>query len=231
MSDETDSRLGALVAYAIAAMWISALLFLSLSLVYGGRIQESLKAHLPAIPVYRTPTSVVLVWPTMEPTKIPTPFVIPTRTPTPTPTLLEEVRLSNDEIDTIAATIAYEALGEPLEGQTAVGYVIIHRCVLIGRVPSEVLTKEFFGSEVGAGLIIEMKKWWKPDNNDIPLDDWQRITIVAINVANGWGYDEFPTSTHFYSTCKMEVPPLWVEDGYLLGCIGCHCFYNLGGGI
>jgi len=223
VSNEADSRLGGLIFYAMVATLASTALFcLLLSLVYEGRIQATLKEYLPSIP---NPT--VLVWPTAEPTKTLTPFVIPTRTPTPTPTLLEEIRLSNDEIGTIAAAIAYEALGEPLEGRTAVGYVIMHRCILTGRVPSEVLTREFFGSDVGADFIARMKEWWKPDNNNISLDDWQQITIVAINVANGWSYDEFPTSTHFYSMCLMEQPPSWQRHAYFLGFIGCHKFYSI----
>lgn len=154
----------------------------------------------------QSPT-VIHVWPTLTPS-------------TPTPT-----RYSNDEIDTLAATIAYEALGESMEGRLAVGCVIMRRARLEGKVPSEILTINFFGEERGAEQIARMKLWWKPDNNDIPMDDWQEITLLAINLANDWiGCPFDDKATHYYSRCLIDEPD-WVKGMEFLGEIGCHRFY------
>lgn len=151
------------------------------------------------------PPTMIHVWPTFTP-----------GTPTP-------IRYSNGEIDTLAAAIAYEALDQPIEGQVAVGCVIMRRAELAGKVFSEVLTEEFFGSEEGAEHIRAMKEWWKPDNNDISMDDWQNITVLSINLANHWIGCPFE-ATHYYSRCLIDEPN-WAKEMDFLGEIGCHRFY------
>jgi len=207
--------------WLFVAIWLCALAALCIALMYTGPIQEGLKEVVPQIPppkqIRPTPA---LVWLTPSPTNTPKP------TPTPAPTPTPKLETLIDEIDTIAALVAYEALGEPLRGQKAVAYVLLHRAKAESKLPNEILTRKFFGTKGGARRIAKMKEWWTPDNDGIPLEGWQQATEIAEGVVNGWSYDEFPTSTHFYSRCILRKPPGWTEDFEFLGCIGCHCFYS-----
>lgn len=201
------------------AVWVCAVVIFYVMLACASPIQAELKRVVP--PLWRTPMPTPdLAWLTPSPTNTPRPT--PTSALTPTP----ELWLRIDEIDTVAALVAYEARGESLRGQRAVAYVLLHRSTQAERVPSELLTRKFFGIEVGVEHLAEMKEWWKPDNNNVPLDVWQQTMEVAIATVNGWSHDEFPTSTHFYSQCILKEPPVWAKDFKLLGCIGCHCFYE-----
>lgn len=207
--------------WLFAAIWLCAPAVLCIALMYTGPIQEGLEGAMLRISLSRriepTPT---LNWPAPSPTSTPKP------TPIPAPTSTPKLETLIGEIDTIAALVAYEALGEPQRGQKAVAYVLLHRARAEGKLPSEILTRRFFGAKGGARRIAKMKEWWTPDNDDIPLEGWQQATEIAEGVANGWSYDEFPTSTHFYSRCVLREPPDWAEDFKFLECIGCHCFYS-----
>ncbi len=214
MSEEIDPSLAHLCV--AASVWLCALTSLCLGLRYAGSIRIELPDIMPATP-FVTPT---LDWPTPSPTNTPRP------TPTNTPVATRAPTLRGDELDAVAAAVAYEALNESERGQRAVAYVILHRCELTGEPPREVLTREFFGDEEGTNHLGR----WRPDGNPVSLEMWRQITAVAIDAVNGWSLDEFPTSTHFYSTCILEEPPTWTRDLELLGCIDCHCFYGPKGG-
>lgn len=201
---------GRILLCVVASTWLCALTALGIGLRYPSSMRIDIRPATPFV----TPT---LDWPTPSPTNTPKP------TPTNTPVATRVPVLHGSELDAVAAAVAYEALNESKRGQRAVAYVILHRCERTGKVPKDVLTKEFFGSEVLIGK-------WTPDGDPVSLEMWRQITTVVIDAVNGWSLDEFPTSTHFYSTCVLEEPPTWTKDLKLLGCIDCHCFYGPKGG-
>lgn len=220
--DEPNYRV---VALLVLALWVCPVTLLGVGLRYRQPIEDWLKERLDVALITPTPfVTPTIDWPTPSPTNTPRP------TPTSVPTPTRNPWQLGGEVDTIAAAICYEALTESERGQRAVGYVILHRCELTGKRPHDVLQKDFFGSEEGPDHLGRMKDWWKPDGTAISVEMWAQITEVAEGVANRWLWDEFPTSTHFYSTCVLEEPPTWVEDLEFLGEIGCHRFYGLKGG-
>lgn len=65
----------------------------------------------------------------------------------------------------------------------------------------------------------------------LPIEQCYWFLEVAIGVANGWLSNPMPGATHFFSRCYFEEhglePPSWTEDGVLVDCTKCHCFYKL----
>lgn len=122
------------------------------------------------------------------------------------------------EILCLTVAIYYEARGEPIEGQAAVGQVILNR-VQHPDFPDNVCDVVFepnqFSFYDGRELLPPMME------NEIALRATERASEVAIEVYEG--YHTHITSTHFHAA---YVRPFWVDHYTFDFRIGDHLFYS-----
>ena len=115
----------------------------------------------------------------------------------------------------MAVAIYFEASGEPLAGQLAVGNVIINR-VMDERYPDdvcEVITQGKLGSFYCDGL------------SDTPKDEaaFRYAIDIASNILGGVWFDPTDGATHYHS---IDVAPSWAKTKVRIVRIENHIFYK-----
>lgn len=116
---------------------------------------------------------------------------------------------TSDEINLMARLIAAEAMGEPYEGQVAVGAVVLNRVrsPLFPSTISGVIYEPWAFESVHNGLI-----WW--------VTDLTTATSAAIDALNGW--DPTYGALFFWNPAKPVSPWVWTRT--IITQIGRHIF-------
>ncbi|MCG0277418.1 MAG: cell wall hydrolase [Thermanaeromonas sp.] len=116
---------------------------------------------------------------------------------------------TSDEINLLARLIAAEAMGEPYEGQVAVGAVVLNRVrsPLFPPTISGVIYEPWAFESVHNGLI------WQ-------VTDLTTATSAAIDALNGW--DPTYGALFFWNPAKPVSPWVWTRT--IITQIGNHIF-------
>ncbi|SMB91365.1 N-acetylmuramoyl-L-alanine amidase [Thermanaeromonas toyohensis ToBE] len=116
---------------------------------------------------------------------------------------------TSDEINLMARLIAAEAMGEPYEGQVAVGAVVLNRVrsPLFPHTISGVIYEPWAFESVHNGLI------WQ-------VTDLTTATNAAIDALNGW--DPTYGALFFWNPAKAVNPWVWTRT--IITQIGSHVF-------
>ena len=124
----------------------------------------------------------------------------------------------------MSMAIAYEAAGQPVEGQQAVGQVILNR-VRDPRFPKTVCGVVFQGSARATGCQFTFTCDGSFRRN---LSDTTLITArsVAQTVLDGAAPDRVAGATHYHAD---YVLPYWAGSGQRVAKIGAHIFYRMPG--
>lgn len=123
-------------------------------------------------------------------------------------------KASNDPTTCLAATIAYEARGESLEGKIAVAQVVLNRVKNPNR-PRTI-----------CGVVKEPNQfsWVKSIRN--PFSNWKLISSefeLASDILNG-EYDDVTNGAEYFHT--KDVKPGWTKNLQKIKNIGSHRFYK-----
>lgn len=127
-------------------------------------------------------------------------------------------------IDCMTAAIAYEAGNQSIEGQEAVGQVILNR-MHHPRFPKSVCGVVFAGAERRTGCQFT----FTCDGSLRRRLSVQRISMarsIAISVLTGAVPDRVSGATHYHAD---YVLPYWASSGVRVGKIGAHVFYRMPG--
>ena len=133
------------------------------------------------------------------------------------------------EVTCLAALIFFEARGEPLDGQFAVGQVAMNR-VASPRWPSDICSvanqnRQF--SYTHDGLSDDPEKHIY---NSIDAEAYEIAKIIAKELLSD-GFNMSITSTHFHT---VSVAPYWSHTSHTYardGMIGRHVFYTAPAGL
>lgn len=135
-----------------------------------------------------------------------------------------------DEVGLLALLIWSEARGEPVEGQVAVGHVVLNRRRRggwYGNTVHEVILKPWqfsWFNPFTTGPAAEPSEDWGSSLPAIPVVGGD-LLLLARNVLAGNGPDPTGGATHFHATW-MTVLPAWAGSMRVLGEIGQHRFYG-----
>lgn len=127
-------------------------------------------------------------------------------------------------LDCMSMAIAYEAAGQPLEGQEAVGQVILNR-MRTARFPKTVCGVVFQGSErvTGCQFTFTCDGSFRRRLSDTTL---YTARSIAEHVLNGVAPDRVAGATHYHAD---YVLPYWASSGTAVARIGAHIFYRMPG--
>jgi spore germination cell wall hydrolase CwlJ-like protein len=129
-------------------------------------------------------------------------------------------------LDCMSMAIAYEAAGQPVEGQEAVGQVILNR-MRDPRFPKTVCGVVFQGSErvTGCQFTFTCDGSFRRRLTDTTL-----ITArsIAETVLSGVAPDRVAGATHYHAD---YVLPYWASSGQRVARIGAHIFYRMPGDV
>jgi hypothetical protein len=127
-------------------------------------------------------------------------------------------------LDCMSMAIAYEAAGQPVAGQEAVGQVILNR-LRAARFPKTVCGVVFQGSErlTGCQFTFTCDGSFRRRLTDTTL-----ITArsIAATVLDGIAPDRVAGATHYHAD---YVLPYWAASGQRVARIGAHIFYRMPG--
>jgi hypothetical protein len=127
-------------------------------------------------------------------------------------------------LDCMSMAIAYEAAGQPVAGQEAVGQVILNR-LRAARFPKTVCGVVFQGSErlTGCQFTFTCDGSFRRRLADTTL-----ITArsIAATVLDGIAPDRVAGATHYHAD---YVLPYWAASGQRVARIGAHIFYRMPG--
>ncbi len=138
------------------------------------------------------------------------------------------VALSVDDrgraLDCMSMAIAYEAAGQPVAGQQAVGQVILNR-VRAARFPKTVCGVVFQGSAriTGCQFTFTCDGSFRRRLADTTLFTARSI---AATVLDGIAPDRVAGATHYHAD---YVLPYWASSGTAVARIGAHIFYRMPG--
>jgi hypothetical protein len=125
-------------------------------------------------------------------------------------------------LDCMSMAIAYEAAGQPVAGQEAVGQVILNR-LRAARFPKTVCGVVFQGSErlTGCQFTFTCDGSFRRRLTDTTL-----ITArsIAATVLDGVAPDRVAGATHYHAD---YVLPYWAASGQRVARIGAHIFYRM----
>ncbi len=127
-------------------------------------------------------------------------------------------------LDCMSMAIAYEAAGQPVAGQEAVGQVILNR-LRAARFPKTVCGVVFQGSERVTGCQFTFTC---DGSFRRRLADTTLITArsIAATVLDGVAPDRVAGATHYHAD---YVLPYWAASGQRVARIGAHIFYRMPG--
>ena len=125
------------------------------------------------------------------------------------------------EVMCIAMAIYWEARGEPIEGQFAVGQVIINR-MHDPRYPSDACSVVYEGGEARHECQFS---FYCDGRSDQPTDyvPWKVAQLIAQAVYEGRAAPVIGEATHYHAT---RVRPDWASTGQVVGKINQHVFYR-----
>ena len=127
-------------------------------------------------------------------------------------------------LDCMSMAIAYEAAGQPVEGQQAVGQVILNR-VRDPRFPKTVCGVVFQGSTrlTGCQFTFTCDGSFRRRLADVTL---AAARGIAETVMAGAAPDRVAGATHYHAD---YVLPYWAASGQRVTRIGAHIFYRMPG--
>jgi spore germination cell wall hydrolase CwlJ-like protein len=127
-------------------------------------------------------------------------------------------------LDCMSMAIAYEAAGQPVEGQQAVGQVILNR-MRAARFPKTVCGVVFQGSERVTGC-----QFTFTCDGSIRRRLTDATLVIARSIAetvlDGAAPDRVAGATHYHAD---YVVPYWASSGQRVARIGAHIFYRMPG--
>jgi spore germination cell wall hydrolase CwlJ-like protein len=164
---------------------------------------------------------------TLEPPTMSNPLAPPPGFATPPPADLPVAVGFGDRgraLDCMSMAIAYEAAGQPVAGQQAVGQVILNR-LRAARFPKTVCGVVFQGSERVTGCQFTFTC---DGSFRRRLADTTLITArsIAETVLDGVAPDRVAGATHYHAD---YVLPYWAASGQRVARIGAHIFYRMPG--
>ncbi len=127
-------------------------------------------------------------------------------------------------LDCMSMAIAYEAAGQPVAGQEAVGQVILNR-LRAARFPKTVCGVVFQGSErlTGCQFTFTCDGSFRRRLADTTL---LTARSIAATVLDGIAPDRVAGATHYHAD---YVLPYWAASGQRVARIGAHIFYRMPG--
>jgi hypothetical protein len=127
-------------------------------------------------------------------------------------------------LDCMSMAIAYEAAGQPVEGQQAVGQVILNR-MRDPRFPKTVCGVVFQGSTrvTGCQFTFTCDGSFRRRRTDTTM---LVARGIAQTVLNGNAPDRVAGATHYHAD---YVLPYWAASGMAVARIGAHIFYRMPG--
>ena len=121
-----------------------------------------------------------------------------------------------DQLHCLAQNIYFEARGESIEGQAAVGWVTLNR-VLGPDHPNTICAVVWQSSQFS---------WTHDGNSDVPgeAESWDRAQDIALDLVYSYDPQLDPTSgsTYFH---ERSIKPSWSKRFELIGQIDNHIFY------
>lgn len=125
------------------------------------------------------------------------------------------------EVMCIAMAVYWEARGEPIEGQFAVGQVVINR-MHDPRYPSDACSVVYEGGEVRNECQFS---FYCDGRSDQPIDtvSWKLSQLIAEAVYSGRGFPVIGEATHYHAT---RVRPDWASTGDVVATVNDHVFYR-----
>lgn len=127
-----------------------------------------------------------------------------------------------------------EARGEPVEGQTAVAWVVRHRVERRrSTYPGEILKpwqfSSFNVSDPNRARIEELAGRSYADRSLTP--GWRQAYYVARGVIGDWLLDNSRGADHYCATALLRLPgaPSWADPAKQVAVIGHHTFFRLEG--
>lgn len=139
----------------------------------------------------------------------------------------ESTRASNDldmttEMHCLAMNIYFEARSESVEGQLAVGHVVMNR-VSDAQFPNTVCEVIHQGGENRRNRC--QFSWWCDGKDDIPRNkkSWLAAVKLAHKINNGWTTDPTGGALWYHAT---YVQPYWRRAFAMGPQIGRHIFYR-----
>ncbi len=156
-------------------------------------------------------------------------FVAPAATPLFAGSVMADFAQTNGSsheraVDCMAMAIAYEAGNQPIEGQQAVGQVILNR-LRVARFPKSVCGVVFDGSARRTGCQFTFTCDGSIQRR---LSDTRLLVAreVATAVLSGDAPDRVGGATHYHAD---YVQPYWADTGTRVTKIGAHIFYRMPG--
>ena len=129
----------------------------------------------------------------------------------------------------LATNLYFEARGEPLAGQLAVGYSVMNR-VKSPRYPDTLCGVVHQAKYNGWDIVNPIKhrcqySWFCDGLSDKPTDGKAMLeaTLLAINIYHGRVIDVSEGATHYHNT---TVTPYWASDLTEVLSVGAHVFYR-----
>jgi len=125
------------------------------------------------------------------------------------------------EVMCIAMAIYWEARGEPVEGQFAVGQVVMNR-VHDPRYPDDACSVVYDGGEVRNECQFS---FFCDGRSDQPADyvPWNVAQIIAEAVYEGRTAPVVGEATHYHA---IRVLPDWASTGDVVATVNDHVFYE-----
>lgn len=125
------------------------------------------------------------------------------------------------EVMCIAMAIYWEARGEPIEGQFAVGQVVMNR-VHSPRYPNDACSVVYDGGEVRNECQFSFFCDGRSDQPNDPVS-WELSQLIAAAVYRGYSVSNVAEATHYHAT---RVHPDWASTGEVVNQINEHIFYK-----
>ena len=129
---------------------------------------------------------------------------------------------SEDEVQCLALNIYFEARGEPIRGQLAVGHVVMNR-VANKHYPDTVCEVVQQGGETRLNHC--QFSWWCDGRSDKPVNQtaWEVSKEIANTIYSGYSID--PTNGALWYHADY-VEPYWKDSLTVAIKIGQHVFYR-----
>jgi spore germination cell wall hydrolase CwlJ-like protein len=153
------------------------------------------------------------------------PLAVPMFAATPTDALATPALGDRDRaLNCMSMAIAYEAAGQPVEGQQAVGQVILNR-MRAARFPKTVCGVVFQGSDrvTGCQFTFTCDGSFRRRLAETTL---MTARNIAATVLDGLAPDRVGGATHYHAD---YVLPYWASSGQRVARIGAHIFYRMPG--
>lgn len=155
---------------------------------------------------------------------------IPELLETPSRVWVIEETITKEVLNCMALNIYFEARGEPIEGQYAVGDVVMYR-VMHYDYPNTIcgVIKDGIYSEWNPKMPRKHKcafSWWCDRKSDVPVDGqaFELAMNISIDILTNPIYEATIDYAIFYHARSVE--PRWAKRKKLVTQIGEHYFYR-----